>query len=80
MLVTASLAQPDSYTAGGGGRESGKVPYIELSRPFTVGYATANYVANAIKMQSDWSRLVPGGWDNSMYGTLPDSHPPPPEV
>ena len=27
-----SLAQPDSYTSGGGGRESGKVLYIELSQ------------------------------------------------
>ena len=30
--VTSSLAQPDSYTSGGGGRESGKVLYIELSQ------------------------------------------------
>ena len=28
----SSLAQPDSYTSGGGGRESGKVLYIELSQ------------------------------------------------
>lgn len=27
-----SLAQPDSYTSGGGGRESGEVLYIELSQ------------------------------------------------
>ena len=27
-----SLAHPDSYTSGGGGRESGKVLYIKLSQ------------------------------------------------
>ena len=31
-LYQYSLVQPDSYTSGGGGRESGKVPYIELSQ------------------------------------------------
>ena len=31
-VLSASLAQPDSYTSGGGGRESGKVLYIELSQ------------------------------------------------
>ena len=30
--ITHSLAQPDSYTLGGGGRESGRVLYIELSQ------------------------------------------------
>ena len=31
-LALTSLAQPDSYTSGGGGRESGKVLYIKLSQ------------------------------------------------
>ena len=30
--LASSLAQPDSYTSGGGRRESGKVLYIELSQ------------------------------------------------
>ena len=38
------LAQPDSYTSEGGGRESGKVQYIELSQRL-VGGATNQIVS-----------------------------------
>ena len=49
----ASLAQPDSYTSGGGGRESGKVPYIELSQRLVRG--ATNQIASL------WHCIVCGG-------------------
>ena len=98
-----SLAQPDSYTSGGGGRESGKVLYNKLSQRLVrgatnqivslVAYPIVNgeytrmrngissvysrirhrKLCNAIKMQSDWSRLIRGAGTTqciALYQTL----------
>ena len=46
IVVHTSLTQPDSHTSGGGGRESGKVPYIELSRRLVRG--VTNQIASLV--------------------------------
>ena len=48
MLISSgpSLAQPDSYTSRGGGRESDKVLYIELSQRLVQG--TTNQIASLV--------------------------------
>ena len=44
--IGINLTQPDSYTSGGGGRESDKVPYIELSQCLVRG--ATNQIASLV--------------------------------
>ena len=44
--LAGSLAQSDSYTSGGGGRESGKVLYIKLSQRLVRG--ATNQIASLV--------------------------------
>ena len=56
-MIQGSLAQPDSYPSGGGGRESGKVLYIELSQCLVRG-ATNQIAALVCGSISDCERRI----------------------